>query len=809
MLKNYLVTAFRILWRQKGYSAINIFGLTLGIACSLLIIIYIADELSYDKFHTDRDRIYRAGFMAKIQGRDITSAQTGIPMAYALQNEFPEVESTLRIANRNSYPIRFEEKSFNEDKVLMVDSNFFQFFNFKLLVGNPVDVLRGPNKIVITESTAKKYFGYTGTGDLRPIGKTMIIGGDGKAAEITGIVKDTPSNSHFHFNFLVSLETWNGLKYGQWLSSEVTTYFKIRSGTNIQSVDNRYQHLVEKYGGPEVEKYLNMSLQHFIDQGGKLGFFSTPMLDIHLTSNHEGELEPNGSEQYLYLFGAIAFFIIILACINFMNLSTARSANRAKEVGVRKTIGAMRGRLLGQFLMESYMYTAIAVVLAVGVVFVSMTYFNLLTGKILTATALAHPVAIAGLIGFTLLVGLMAGSYPAFYLTSFKPIDVLKGKVRAGMKSSGIRNFLVVFQFLISITLIISTLMVYKQLKFVQSKSLGFNKENVINLLHTKSLGKNTEAFRNELLKYPEVIAASYANKLPPDIDWSTIFRPSGTEQDHLMNIYAMDYDHLAAMNFQMVKGRFFSRDFPTDTAAIILNETAARQMGLQDFEGKSLYTHFESEKGKDLHIIGIIKDFNFRSLHDVIGPMVVVLGPDLYYEMAIRLTPGNELEKVKTIERAWKKFSANNAFEYSFLDENFNAKFRTEQQLGQLFLVFTSLAILIACLGLLGLATFTAEQRAKEISIRKVMGASVSQMAVLVAKDFAKLVVIAFVIAVPVTWYCVENMFLSQFAYRIDFDILVVILSGLAAFLIAVVTISSQAIKAAMGNPVKSLRSE
>lgn len=809
MLKNYLLTALRILWRQKTYSAINIFGLTLGIACSLLIIIYVADELSYDRFHPDAGKIYRIGFNGRLQDRDFSTAQTGIPMAEALMNEIPQVESVIRLTRWHTFPVRYEDKAFTEDKFMAADSNFFDFFHFRLIAGNPKEALRGPNKVVISETAAKKYFGYTGPGDTSPLGKMFVLGSSRLTAEVTGIAADAPHNSHFHFDFLWSLESWDGIRQTYWLNSAVYTYVKLKDGASVTAVDDKFNYFIKKYCAPELEKFLNLSLEHFLKQGGKLGFSTTPLLDIHLKSNTEDELEPNGSVQYLYLFGAIAFFIILLACINFMNLSTARSANRAKEVGVRKTIGALRQRMLAQFLLESCLYALLAVMAAIGLVSLSLGSFNTLSGKALSLSTLTSPIFIAGILGFTLMVGLMAGSYPAFYLTSFKPVEVLKGKVRAGMRSSGIRNFLVVFQFLISIALIISTLMVYKQLDFVQQKNLGFAKENVVNLLHTLNLEKNGEAFKNELLKHPEIVTASYANRLPPNIDWTSVFRPVGTEQDHLLSILVADYDYLKTLNLKMVKGRFFSHEFPSDSTAVIINETAARQMGMADFEGRKLFSHFNNEGGTAFNVIGIIQDFNFQSLHSAIAPLVIVLSPQPYLEMAIRLTPGNEQEKIKLIESLWKKFAPGAPFEYSFVDQNFDAKFRAEQRLGQLFVVFTSLAIVIACLGLLGLATFTAEQRAKELSIRKVMGASVTQVALLMSKDFARLVIIAFVVAVPLTWYGLNNWFLNKFAYHVEFDLMVVAISGLSAFLVSILTISFQAVKAALNNPVSALKSE
>lgn len=813
MLKNYFITALRILMRQKAYSFINIFGLTLGITCSLLIILFIVDELSYDRFHPDGERIYRSTFHGRLQGNDFVTIQTGVPLAAALSEEVPQVESTLRLFKRNTNPVRYDDKSFTERRFLLADSNFFQFFNFHLIAGNAAEVLKGPNKVVITESAARKYFGYTGKGDTRPLGKIFVLGSQGEStAEVTGIAADPPHNSHIQFDMILSMESWHGLKDQiYWVNSSVITYFKLIPGASIETVNNKYKYFVEKYCALEIERFLNVSLKQFQEQGGKLGFDSQALQDIHLHSQLSDELEPNGNIQYVYMFGAIAGFIILLACINFMNLSTARSSNRAKEVGVRKTIGAFRGRLVGQFLLESYIYTIIGVVLSVLLVYLMLGPFNLLTGKVLTLGTFMTPYFITGIITFVLIVGLIAGSYPAFYLTSFRPVDVLKGKVRAGMKSSGIRNSLVVFQFFISIGLIICTLIVYRQLSYIQEKNLGFDKENILNLLHTMRLEKSGEAFKNELLLHPEVVAASYANRLPPEVDWTSVFSTMGAnKQDHLLTTYVMDYDHLKTMGYQMKTGRFFSREFPSDTNKIILNETAARQTGYEDFIGKKFVTGFDAktDKGREFEVIGIMKDFNFESLHAPIKPLAIVLGSQPNWEMGIRLTPGQPAEKLKVIEQVWKKFAPDAPFEYSFINQNYDAKFRAEQRMGQVFVLFTSLAIVIASLGLFGLATFTAEQRAKEIGIRKVMGASVSQVMVLLSKDFTKLVAIAFIIAIPVTWYTMTQ-WLEGFAYRINFDFRIVGIAGGLAILVALLVISFQSVKAALENPVDSLKSE
>jgi putative ABC transport system permease protein len=807
MIKNYFTLALRILQRQKVYSAINIFGLTLGVTASLLILLYVADELSYDNFHPDADRIYRVDFHGKLQDEDFASAATGLPVAEAIQGDATGIESTVRIDKWMTCPVRYEENAFTEMHFLLADSNFFSFFNFKLVQGNPEDALRGPNKIVISERAAARYFGYTGKGDRSPIGKTLTIGSEGNiTAEVTGIAENPPHNSHIEYDFIMSLETSGYINNPVWLTFEVYTYFKVFPGTDITGIRKTLDGFVKKYCERELQQFMNLSLPQFTKQGGRLGFAAVPMLDIHLHSQLEDELEPNGNIDYVYLFSMIAVFIVLLACINFMNLSTARSANRAREIGVRKTVGAGRGRLIGQFILESFIYVAVAFMISVLLVYVLLVPFNALSGKTLTAGMLLQPSFVAGFAIFMITIGLLAGSYPAFYLTSFKPVEVLKGKIRAGAKSSGIRNTLVVFQFFISIALIISSIMVYNQLKYLQNKSVGFEKENVVGLMHTMNLGNSANAFKEEILKYPEFVAVSYSNRLPPNVDWFSPFKTSVSEENHLMGVYQVDYDHLKTLGLKVISGRFFSRDFLSDSAAVLINEAAVRQMNLKDWEGK--YIKNSVDGGRGMEIIGVVQDFNYESLKSDIRPLLIVLGPTPNWDVAVRLAPGNPEEKIKRLGEIWKKFAPAAPFEYAFVDQNIDAKFRAEQQLSSVIVVFTTLAVCIACLGLFGLATFTAEQRAKEISIRKVMGGSAGQMVALLSRDFVKLILIAFLIALPVTWYGM-NQWLEGFAYRIDFNVLVACLAGGIALVISLLTVSFHSIKAALSNPVDSLRND
>jgi putative ABC transport system permease protein len=802
MLENYFKTALRIMLRQKAYSFINVAGLSFGIAATLLITIYVADEFSFDRFHKDRESIYRVFFTGRLQGNEISVATSAAPVAEAMQKEIPEVQQAVRFGLWRTMPMSYGEKNFTEKYFLVADSNFFRFFDFKLIEGNSETVLKGPNKIVITESAAKKYFG-----NENPIGKILLRGSEKTASEVTGVAQDPPHNSHIDFDMILSGESWEYMKNTQWTSYNLFTYVKLHPGADQLKVQEQLKAMAERSMGSELERFLGMTFAQFREQGNNVGLFLQPFLDIHLKSNLSEEFLPNGNIQYLYIFIAIALFIILIACINFMNLSTARSANRAKEVGVRKTIGAFRTRLIIQFLSESLLYSFFSMILALVIIALSLDGFNFLSGKELSLSVLLQPAIVGAIILFTLTVGLLAGSYPAFYLTAFKPTEVLKGKIRAGFRNSGMRNFLVVCQFIISIALIFGSLVVYHQLKFMQEKNLGFKKENVVSLLHTISLTKNAQAFKNELNSHPEFKGASFANRLPPNIDWNSAFRKGGSDQDFLLAFYQVDHDHLSTMGYSMVEGRFYSKDFPTDTAAIILNETAYKQMGFTDINDATVIT-YQGEQPAPLKVIGVMKDFNYESLKSAIKPMAILLGREPNFEMAIRLSEGNAQAQIELLEKIWKKYSPAAAFEYSFLDQNFDALFRAEQRLGKIILVFTILAIGIACLGLFGLAAYTAEQRAKEISIRKVMGASVSQVMVLLSKDFTVLVILSFVISSPIAWYAADG-WLQGFANRIDLKVWMVVAAGSISLAIALIIITFQSIKAARENPVKAMRSE
>ena len=799
MLKSYFVVAIRNVLKHKFFAAINILGMTIGIAASLLIILYISDELSYDKFHKNADRIYQVGLHGKIGGQDIMTATTCPPLAAALVTDIPEVKSSTRLSGNGQMVFKVDKNSFTEDKTFYADSNFFEFFSFKLEEGDSKTALNQPNTIVLTERTEKKIFGKESG-----LGKLIVVGSENKTYKVTGIAENPPSNSHFIFNVLISAVTSENLKSSIWLNNNLYTYLQLHENASIESVNKKYEALVDKYVGPEVEKFMGMSLKAMKDQGGIYGYFSTKLSDIHLNSSARDGIEPSGNIMYVYFFGGIGLFIIVIACINFMNLSTARSAGRAKEVGLRKTLGSLRSQMVRQFLAESTMYSFVAVVLALIACYFLLPAFNLLAGKELGMQLVGTPNFILGIIGVVIFVGIVAGSYPAFYLTSFSPIEVLKGKVKAGLKSKGVRSSLVVLQFGLSIFLIIFTIVVYQQIHYMQEKNIGIDKNNIISLYSLDRLGNNKQAFRNALLQQTGITKVSYTNNYFPGINNTTVFKSADSEQDHIMGLYFADYDHQDVMKFELKEGRFFSKDFPSDSLGIILNEAAAKEFGWKEPVNQEII--FNGNGSQRLKVIGIVKDFNFESFKTNVRPLSIMLSNDGRILM-IRYE-GNPKDAVATVQKLWKQFANNEPIEYSFLDDNFDELFRAEQRMGKVFIVFSGLAIFIASLGLFALAAFTSEQRTKEIGIRKAMGATTFGLTILLSREFTQLVLIAFVPAAGIGWY-VSDSWLKSFAYRIEVNPIIIIASGLLAIIIAWITVSFQSIKAARSNPVNSLRYE
>jgi putative ABC transport system permease protein len=808
MLYNYLKIAFRNIWRQKFYAFINIIGLTIGIVTSLIITIYILDEFSYDRFHNDADRIYRVNLMGRMSGQEFNTPYTSAPVASGFMNEISGVEQTCRIALWKNIPVKLGQELFTEKTVLVADSNFFNFFSFKLLSGDPANVLASPDNIVLTETAAEKIFGYSGPGDDRCIGQSLEFGNEKRICNIAGICEDPPPNSHFHFSMILSMESWDYSHSTVWVSNSLLTYIKLGEGTDQNLAESQIQELVKKYIGPQAQKYLGISFEEFLEKGGAYGFYLQPLTGIHFAPDVDLHLEPGGNMKTIYLLAGIVIFIIVIACINFMNLSTARYSGRAKEVGIRKSLGSMTGRLRTQFLTESVLYTLIALLLSQVVLILILPQFNSLSGKLLDLKALFNFYYISAIICLVVITGILAGSYPAFYLTSFKPVETLRGKLKAGLKSKSIRQVLVIFQFIMSIGLIICTLLIYKQLQYIQNKDLGFDKNNLIVVKNAESLGTNKNAFKEELLKMPEVEDASITSLAPPDVSYTDLFRPAGEDiQERGSNYCIADEDFMSTLKLTLVDGRFFSKEFPSDVDAVIINEAAARLFGFDNPVGEKIQTFWKKDSLDTREIIGVVKDYNFQSLEEDITSLLIFYGKK-GDKIVIRLTPGDLNNKINLIESKWKTFAESSSFDYSFISDDFNSKFRKEQQFGRIFFIFTLLAIIISSLGLLGLASFTAEQRSKEIGMRKALGATSGSIIKLLSMEYLKFIFISFIFAAFLS-YIIISWWLNNFAYKTSIGVLSFITGGIISILIAILSVGYQSLKAALRNPVDSLKYE
>ena len=805
MLTNYLKIAWRNLVRNKVYSAINIIGLAVGLATCLLIVLFVLHELSYDRYHAKADRTFRITTLGLIGGKETNLAAIGAPAGPAFVHDYPGVEAATRVATFGTFIIRRGRMGFNETRVAFTDSNFFDTFSIPLLKGNSKKVLAEPNTVVITKTMARKYFG-----NQDPVGQTLTMGSMG-LYRVTGVCQDVPLNTHFHYDFFAALQL-NELG-DKWLANGVKTYLVLRKGYPVRALIARNSEIINKYIAPEIKFFTGESLSEFLQKGNSFLLRYQPITDIHLHSHLEYEAEPNSDIKYIYIFMAIALFILTLACINFINLSTAGSSGRAKEVGIRKVLGSVQPQLIRQFLTESVLFTFLAILLSLGIVAGLLPGFNQLSGKQFNLSKLFDGWMLPGMALAFIGIGLLAGSYPAFLLSSFKPVSVLSGKLRDGARSSWLRSTLVITQFVVSIAMIIGTLIVYQQLHYIQNKQVGFDKEQVLILHDTYVLREKTQSFKAELAKLSSVRQVSLAGNLPAGASNGGVngFQPdNGATQPetYRARTYNIDQDYLPTLGIRLALGRNFSQTFPSDSSAVLINETAAHEYNWTNPIGRKLSTIGNGGPGskRTYTVVGVVKDFHFESLHHRVGPLVMFYGGD-NYQMALRIQTSDMAAFLKQLEQRWKT-QTDTPFSYSFLDERFDTIYQSEHRIGQLFGIFAGLAIFIACLGLFGLASFVVEQRTKEVGVRKVLGASVGSIVTILSKDFLKLVLISIVIASPIAWYAM-NKWLEDFAYKIDIEWWVFALAGLLAMGIALLTVSFQAVKAALMNPVKSLRSE
>ena len=794
MFKNYFKIALRNLWRHWVFSLINILGLTVGLTACFLIFLYVRFELSYDNMHSKADRIYR--IICDIKTPTETMKTGGPSWAvgpHLTMGDFPQVEASVRTTG-DEILVRRGNIKFQEMNSLYADSSFFQIFDFKLIKGNPHTALNEPLNIVFSESAVKKYFGNTD-----PVGQTVLLTGDGFTAKVTGVMEDLPENSTIKADMLISMNTitrkLNPTLNNQWGNYGNTTYVLLRPGANDAAFTKQLPPFLEKMNGTEM-KQLNMYPTLMLEK----------LRNVYLRSTRDDS--KTGNIKNVYIFSIIAVFILLIACFNFINLTTARSAERAKEVGIRKVVGAGKEQLTRQFIGESVIVCIIAFFITLGTAALLLPVFNQLAGKTISTGIFSHLDFIGILFVSSIGIGLLAGIYPALVLSAFKPVAVLKGRFASGSKGIRLRKSLVISQFTISIALIISVIVVYLQLNFMRQQDLGFSKDQMMIINTNRDPAR--DAFMNAMRRIPNVKAVTMSSSVPGGGNmgaYSQIQNAKGDMQIANLDLYFVDFEYLTQYNVKMAAGRTFSRSFMTDTTqAMVLNEAAVKMFGYhspQDAIGWDF-----SQWGRKGKIIGVMKDFHFKSLQEEIKPLSMRIEPGDCGLVSIKVSPNNLPATITSIENKWNTLIPARPFSYFFLDDFFDKQYRSEQRFGKLFLNFAILAIVISCLGLLGLVSYSTMQRTREIGIRKVLGATVLNIVNLLSKDFLKLVAYAIIIASPIAWYAMHN-WLQDFAYRIPITWWVFVVAALTAALIAILTVSFQAIKAAVSNPVVSLRSE
>jgi putative ABC transport system permease protein len=810
MLKNYFRMALRNLIKNKIFSFINVFGLAVGLTCCMLIIAFLYDELSYDKYPEHANQIYRIGLKIIQNGGVADYPDVDVAVGAGIKNTFPEVLASTRISGLGDAFIRYNDKQFKEQHIAFCDSNFLQIFSIPLTDGNDKTALVAPNSIVVTSAFAKKYFG-----NEVAMGKALTIGRT--AFKVTGIIDKVPDNSHFHYDAFISMTSNNYAINGHtWSNLGFYTYFLLNKDADAKKLETKFPALITKYVAPEAGHDMGISLAEAQKTVNSWHFYLMPVTDIHLRSNTKYELDANSDIQYVYIFSALAAFILLLACVNFTNLSTASSAKRSREVGIRKVLGSVKDQLIFQFLTESVLLTCCAMIFALLFVYLLLPSFNHLSGKHISILFFLNYKSLIAAVGLIFFVGILAGIYPAFFLSSFETISVLKGaSSNTPAKRSGLRSGLVVFQFMISTALIIATIVVYQQLHFMQNKKLGYDKEQVLVLQDTYGLDSNQYAFKQKLLQDSRVVNATVSRDVPVVsgegyMGGSQVYakenKANENESEIHSNFFRIDYDYISTLGMKIIAGRNFLKDFHGDSSAVVINEAAVRDLGWKD-NNTALNKTIISSGQHEYNVIGVVQDFNYASAKQKIAPVMMMLGRN----------SGGIMIKIKTadiegfladVKKEWNGYNATTPFAYYFLDDKFASLYAAEEKTGQIFTMFAVIAVLIASLGLFGLVAFTTEQRTKEIGIRKVLGASINQVLVLLSKEFFLLVCVAFIISIPVTWWAMHN-WLNNFAYRINISWWIFLVAGLLAVLIALMAISFLAIKAAVANPVRSLRTE
>jgi putative ABC transport system permease protein len=806
MLKNFFTYGLRLVRKQPGYIILNIGGLAIGLASFFFIALYVINELSYDRFHENYENIYRVKVIGRMAGSELDQAITAAPMAQAMLKDYPEVLQVTRARGMGDWLIRFGDKKFNEDGVIFVDSTFFNVLDFKMIKGDPQTALTRPRSMVLTEEFAKKYFG-----EMDPLGQRVKVETDTALYTVTGVVRDVPDNSHIKFDILASLSTFPGMANNQfWVSHNFYTYIVTAGGTNKDELQEKFQEMVIKYVGPQLQEIIGQSIDDFRKAGNDFSYVLEPLKEIHLKGAPQYNLEPPGSLTTVYIFAVIAMLILIVAIINYVNLATAKSASRAKEIGVRKVSGANRSGLMFRFLGESFMTVTTAALLALLVVFALTPSFSRLIGKELSLNLLSNLPGILSLIGLVVITGIASGTYPAFVLASFDPSEVLKGTMSPGAMSKKLRGLLVIFQFTVSIIIIIGSIIVYNQLNFMTKKDIGFDKENLVVIRRVDVFWQQLEAFRNQLLEIPGVKNAGFSRAVPgTTFNNNAFFKDDDPEKNtYLLNQTSVSFDFPEVLGVELAEGRYFSREYSTDSTSVIINEAAVKSLGLQDPVGKYLLLPTGPQQWQRLQIIGIAKDFNIESMHKEIAPVCfTVEGGGGGDQLAtVRITGQDIPGTIRAIEETWKKFTSDMPFQYDFFSDRWNNLYSSEIKTGKIFLIFSFLAIFIACIGLIGLIAYITNKRTKEIGIRKTYGASGQVVLGLLSKEVVYLILISSLLAYPVAYFG-SGYWLEGFASKATVSPMVYILATLVTLFIGWLSISYQTIKAARYNPAEALR--
>ena len=807
MFGRYLKMGLRNLLKNKSLFSINIIGLALGIATCLLITMFVAEEFSYDRYPEKADRIVRIVLKGKVNGEEIKEAVTPAPVAFTLKNEFPEVVEAVRLRRHGAPKIKYGNKTYRDNPIAFVDPGFLHVFSFSFLQGDPNTALSEPHTLVLTRDAALKYFG-----NEDPMDKLLEIKDSGEQFKVTGIIENIPANSHFHFDLFASMEGLGHAKENDWLSSNYFSYLVLQEGADFKEFEKKLPAIITKYMGPQVEK-MGMTYEKFKENGNEIGLFVQPLTDIHLHSDFDSqsELEAGGNIKSIFLFGGVAFFMLFIACINFINLSTAGATKRNKEVGIKKVLGSQKNQLIYQFLTESFITTFVAMFIGIAMVSLSLPLFNAWSGKNLEFGILLNPKVLIILLSFGALIALLAGSYPAFFLSSIKPIHALKNKNPFGDRGKGIRSALVVFQFMISSCLILCIIIVNQQLSFIHHKEIGYDRDHLLVLRESYLLGHNENAFKNQLLNDPGVESITFSAFIPAgptDDNVTTVYPGQQHEAMRRTLVYNIDEKYIPTMGMELLSGRNFSTDVSRDSLNVIVNESSVKAFGLGENPlGKILTASVGKNGGKrSLTVIGVIRDFHFRSLRESISPLIMLHNP--YGGLILRIKTNDTAGLLSGIEEKWKAFHPEEPLSYAFLDELYNETYIADQKMSDTMKIFGFLTIFVACLGLFGLVTFTANQRVKEIGIRKVLGANITAIVSMLSKDLIILVAVSFIFAFPIGHYLM-NLWLQDFAYKTDIQAWMYALSGLITLLLAFLTMSLKTINSALANPVDSLRSE